>query len=204
MVFFCFAALVGLSALIVKHFISPVRTYAVADVQAGLRQQPHQWAGRIIRIRGSVDLWWGHGCPATQISPCHYTAGIYLRPDAAPKWSNAWAGHVLAQTFALGSRLGVISGELRIPGTRPDLLIVSSSWGKTSATMPSSLQEPEPRLQQLLPTAAYSAPMIGPILIRLLPPTLPPWVVVRVRLNDPRSCPARAHKLCPDGVAAGM
>jgi len=181
---------VGLTVAAISRLSPSDRVYSVTEVQVGLRQQPRAWAGRVVRIYGAVDLWWGHGCPSAQPGPCHYTAGVYLRPATVPKWSDRRAGAVLSATFAVVDQPGAPSIALRMPGTHPDLLIVYSAWGKTSALMPASLQEPSPRMQPL-PFSAYLTPLVGPILARLFPPHMATGVIVRVRVNDPRSCPAR-------------
>ncbi len=174
--------LAGLAlTVLVYRAVDPV--YGVTDVQAGLRQQPRSWAGRVFLLRGVITmqgLLVGCGRPA-----CPGASWIVLLPTHEPAWSEA---RQLAVSMDIGRRRGSRDGHL-VP-TNPlgqGLVLVA----------PPGFSSPPAHSSGVLPDGAYHIPLLGPLLSRWLPATKDNSFVVRVRLAPLHSCAILG--LCPDG-----
>jgi len=146
--FLCLA----LAALAYRTYRAADPVYSVADVQAGLRQQPRNWAGRVLLLRGVIAmqvLWVGCGRPA-----CPGASLAILLPAHQPAWSGTqqlWASMDISrllmrphptvgnagshQALGIGRAIGqglvlvVRPGFLRPPRTPP----VRSPMGRTTS-----------------------------------------------------------------------
>jgi len=174
--------LVGGGIVLLQYFAVKEPVYTVAQVQAGLHQQPQRWAGRIILIRGTVDMSIGMMCPS---GPC---GAMILGPANVPAPSTQVQSIVIAQITYLQHRQPSFPTSLTIGGNEPELLIQLPA--PTSAL-------PTPHPHGVLPDAAYGLPFAGPLLERLFPLSTDP--IMQVRLTTPRLCTAGGTGACPDG-----
>jgi hypothetical protein len=83
--------------------------YSVAQVQAGLANQPQAWVGRTVRVRGVVG-----GCPYKVAGPCASWQPELREP--APRSTEAGAGLVLVPVPARSDALTALLR--RIPWVR--------------------------------------------------------------------------------------
>ncbi len=76
-----------LAAFVVGRLAPAEQVYAVADVQAGLREHPQAWIGRSILVRAvAVVAYSGPGLPAapTPINPLSPPSGVFVRMALVP------------------------------------------------------------------------------------------------------------------------
>lgn len=186
------------------------RVYTVAEVQAGLRQQPAAWAGRTVRLVGVDMMDIGAGCPAsaaTGSSPattCPPSDWAYLAPARTPPWSLPQQALVQVGFGAqvamqqLQQSMAARAGQ-RVAPPSPLSPLVQASWpnGALLLYVPGAASL-TPRKSRPLPAALYDLPLIGAPLARLFPGDA--QTVVTVRLTPLARCPARGLMACPDGI----
>jgi len=186
--FLCLA----LAALAYRTYRAADPVYSVADVQAGLRQQPRNWAGRVLLLRGVIAmqvLWVGCGRPA-----CPGASLAILLPAHQPAWSGTqqlWASMDIARLLA---RPHVAAGSA---GSHRELSIGKAIGQGLVLVAPPGFSPSPAHASGPLPDGAYRIPLLGPLLSRWLPEAKDNSVVVRVRLAPWHSCTIPG--LCPDG-----
>ncbi len=174
--------LAGLALTVVSYRAAdPV--YGVADVQAGLRGQPRNWAGRVLLLRGVITmqgLLVGCGQPA-----CPGASWIALLPTHEPAWS---------ETRQLAVSMSIILRRRSADGHQ----VLTNPLGQGLVLVVRPGYSPPPvHASGPLPDGAYHIPLLGPLLSRWLPEAKDNSVVVRVRLAPWHSCTIPG--LCPDG-----
>jgi len=187
----CFVLLAGLALTVVSYrAVDPI--YDGADVQAGLRQQPRIWAGRVLLLRGVVTmqgLLVGCGRPS-----CPGMSWVILLPPHQPVWSQTqqlWVSMDISRLLTRPHPTVGNAGSHRALGIGRAIgqglvLVVRPGFS------PSSTHASGP-----LPDGAYHIPLLGPLLSHWLPEAKDNSVVVRVRLAPWHSCTIPG--LCPDG-----
>ena len=166
---------------LVGRVIPSAHVYLVAEVQAGLRQQPQSWAGHVFLLRGVIAMQGqsvGCGRPA-----CPVMSWIVLLPTHEPIWRRTrqlWASMDLSRQSAGGHRASVNAiGQGLVLVERP------------------GYSPPPAHASGPLPDGAYHIPLLGPLLSRWLPEAKDNSVVLRVHLAPWHSCAILG--LCPDG-----
>ncbi len=215
------AALVAaLADVLVGRYAAPERIYTAAEVKAGLQEQPGQWVGRAVLVRGVVS-----GVNST--STCTLMAGgvgSACTPQQSWVTINAIGSAVRVPSYSI--RLPVI-GQLPVtavsrgamsvhPLTGPARLFPargpSLHWGPVTRIFvysPNSMEEltvsvqpgaypPVAGLVRALPDGLYTLPAVGPLVSRLFPRD--GSGVYRVRLLDPRMCAQTPQPPCADAV----
>jgi len=187
----CFVLLAGLALTVVSYrAVDPV--YGVADVQAGLRGQPRNWAGRVLLLRGVIAmqvLWVGCGRPA-----CPGASLAILLPTHQPAWSQTqqlWALMDISQLLTRPHPTVGNAGSHRA-------LSIGKAIGQGLVLVERPGYSPPPaHASGPLPDGAYHIPLLGPLLSRWLPEAKDNSVVLRVHLAPWHSCAILG--LCPDG-----
>jgi len=178
----CFVLLAGL-ALTVVSYRAVDSVYGVADVQAGLRQQPRIWVGRVLLLRGVITmqgLLVGCGRPA-----CPGASWIALLPTYEPAWS---------ATRQIGASMDIVRRRRSADGHQVPTNPLGQ--GLVFVVRP-NFSPPPAHSSGPLPDGAYHLPLLGPLLSHWMPTTKDNSVVVRVRLAPWHSCTIPG--LCPDG-----
>jgi len=209
LVSFIFLIILGVSALSRLHLTisSFSRVYSVAEVQAGMQQEPRLWAGRTVLVQGDVKMSPNIVCNATN-PICQSTMFIYLGPSHSPPLNQT-------QEDLMLRRLNMVMSMARAPSSmsssvsRQYTLMVSTISALIGGGMPNLLLQVPPNVpvpiaqpHGVLPDSAYTLPIVGPLLEDVFP--LDNRLIVRVRLASSAACRAQSFQLCVNGVLLRM
>jgi hypothetical protein len=108
----CFVVVAALAGAVVGIVTPSPRVYAVAEVQAGVRQNPRAWVGRTVLVRGWSNSSSGQGC-----APFRPTAHQF--PSLVASCKRAWL--TLTPTFPSPSVPSAATEfPVLLPRTGPD------------------------------------------------------------------------------------
>lgn len=204
----------GLAAVFAGRYAMPGPTYTVAEVKDALSRQPVQWAGRTVLVRGVVtSSSMLNMCTSTDIAAsnlCVQRQSWMIDSTEVTRWVSPASVMVHARLFGamLRARTMLRAPTIGANGGAPVKLASTPLYFSITlrpvqelavAALPGALA-PVGRARQILPDAAYTLPLVGPLASRFFPRD--GSRVYRVRLLDPRVCAQVTQSPCADAVFA--
>ncbi len=198
---FVLLIIIGVSVLSRLHLIvsSFSHVYSVAEVQAGMQQQPQLWTGRTVLIQGDVKMSPSMVCNAAN-QVCQSTMFIYLGSSHSPPWSQTQEDLMLMRLTMMTSMAHAPSSIYRQYALTLSTMSASIGGGTPNLLLqvPPNVLVPTAQPHGALPDSAYTLPIVGPLLEGIFP--MDNRLVVRVRLASSAACRAQVIQLCVNGI----